>query len=300
MRAIVFSTSPDFIATIPHALRNAGCEVPAVVCGHSSFFNENSPEFPGTEIIRVSQVNTPSFLDRLKNFSPDLFVVVSFGKIFSEEFLAVPKLGAVNIHFSLLPAYRGAAPIEWSVFNGEKRTGITVFKIIKTLDGGDIINARCFDIGDGETASALYGRLAAASGDVIKETIRLISNPDFQLRPQKGDVSYAPRIEKSDGLLDFKKDSADVIYRKVRAFSGKINMSAVIRGERVIIKEAELVENTVNASPGTLLSAEKDKGFSVNCAEGAVMLTSVQPAGKKQMGGWEFVIGRRLSQGDKI
>jgi len=309
MRVVFFSTSSDFLTPIPRVLLDAGCEVPAIVCGACvsrprrggfSEFDENLRELSGVEIIRADDVNEPSFLEKLKSFSPDLFVVVSFGKIFSEDFLAVPRLGAVNIHFSLLPAYRGAAPIEWAVFNGEKRTGITVFKIVKALDAGDIINAKSFDIEERETAAALYRRLALASGDVIRETVDLISKPDFKVWPQEGAVSYAPRLEKKDGAVDFRKDSADLIYRKVRAFSGKINISVMIRGERVIIKEAVPLVNTVSAEPGTILSLVKNKGFAVNCAEGAVMITSLQPAGKKPMGGWEFVLGRRLSTGDKI
>ncbi len=300
MRVILFSTSSDFIVPISRALLEAGVEVPALVAGSFSSVDEAPLILSGIQTLRDDDVNSPAFIEKLKSFRPDLFVVVSFGRIFSEDFLAVPKLGAVNIHFSLLPAYRGAAPIEWAVFNGEKRTGITVFKIIKELDAGDIINAKSFDIDDGESASALYRRLAYASGGVIREAIDLISSPDFKPRPQTGIVSYAPRLEKKDGLVDFRKDSADLIYRKALAFSGKINISALIRGERIIIKEAAPVKNSVDSEPGTIHSIEKNKGFAVNCAEGAVMLTSVQPAGKKPMGGWEFVIGRRLSPGDKI
>jgi len=300
MRVILFSTSSDFLVTIPRVLLDEGCEVPAVVCGDFSEVDEVTMELSGIETLRADDVNSPVFIEKLKSFNSDLFVVVSFGRIFSENVLAVPKLGAVNIHFSLLPAYRGAAPIEWAVFNGEKNTGITVFKIIKKLDAGDIINAKSFDIADGESASVLYNRLVRESGPVISETIDLISRPDFKPRPQEGTVSYAPRLEKKDGLVNFRTDSADLVYRKVRAFSGKINISAMIRTERIIIKEAAIVKTSVDSEPGTIQSIEKYKGFSVNCAEGAVMLTSVQPEGKKPMGGWEFVIGRRLSPGDKI
>ncbi|MBU3956275.1 methionyl-tRNA formyltransferase [bacterium] len=300
MRVILFSTSSDFINTIPAALRRAGCEVKAIVCGGFSRVDSDALKLSGIQTLPADDVNSPDFIEKLKSFRSDLFIVVAFGRIFSEDLLAVPRLGAVNIHFSLLPAYRGAAPIEWAVFNGEKRTGITVFKIKKELDAGDIINAKSFDISDGEQAHALYRRLSAAAGDVITETINLISKPDFKAMPQTGAVSYARRLEKKDGVADFRKDTADLIYRKVLAFSGKINVSVMIHGERIIIKEAIVIRNTGASVPGTIYSLVKNKGFSVNCADGAVMIVSIQPEGKKTMGGWEFVIGRRLSPGDKI
>ncbi|PKM99984.1 MAG: hypothetical protein CVU78_03410 [Elusimicrobia bacterium HGW-Elusimicrobia-2] len=296
MRIILFSTSDDFIRNLPRVLLDAGSVVPAVVTGSGT----EVPLLPGIKNLRPGDVNSREFIEELKSFHPDLFVVVSFGRIFSEDFLAVPELGAVNIHFSLLPAYRGAAPIEWAVFNGEKRTGITVFKICRELDAGDIINAKSFDIAEGESAPSLYSRLAKASPDVIRESIRLVEEPAFRPSPQEGLASFARRLEKKDGLVDFRKDSAELIYRKVLAFSGKINITSIIRGESVIIKEARVLENAVSGAPGTVLSLEKDNGFSVNCASGALLITSVQPAGKKRMSGWEFVLGRRLSPGDQI
>ena len=300
MRVILFSTSPDFIRTLPRVLTAAGCEVTAIVSSAKVPGAAETPSCGGIQMLYPGDVNSSDFINKLKSFQADMFVVVSFGRIFSEDFLSVPKLAAVNIHFSLLPFYRGAAPIEWAVFNGEKKTGITVFKICGELDAGDIINAKSFDIVEGESADSLYRRLAKASPDVIRESIRLMRDPDFRPVPQEGAVSFARRLEKKDGLVDFRKNSAEIIYRNVLAFSGKINITALIRAETVIIKEAIPLANAPPGDPGRVLSLGKNRGFAVNCAEGALMLTMLQPAGKKCMGGWEFVIGRRLSAGDYI
>jgi len=297
VKIILFSTSDDFIRSISECLLKKNHELPAIVSGE---INSKEKEFlkeKGVEVMNIADMGSSDFGEKLKKYEPDLFVVVSFGRIFTKEFLKIPKIGAVNIHFSLLPRYRGPAPIEWAVFNGEKTTGITVFFINEKIDSGNIIVQREFEIGALESAEHLYGRLSVAAVGILREALESIQDKNFSPRAQKGSASAAPLIKKENGKVDFKTESASAIFRKVIAFSGRVNVFAFLGRQRIIIREVSEFKDSGGGRPGTVSKLLKEKGFVVKCGKGSLLITKVKPEGKRQMSGWEFAIGRRLQEG---
>ncbi|MFH1353079.1 MAG: methionyl-tRNA formyltransferase [bacterium] len=297
MKIILFSTSDNFIGSIPECLLEKNHELPAIVTAKISCKEKDFLKEKGVEIINISGMDSEMFVEKLKKYNPDLFVVVSFGRIFTKEFLKIPKIGAVNIHFSLLPRYRGPAPIEWAVFNGEKITGVTVFFINEKVDSGDIIIQRKFEIGALESAEHLYGRLSGAACGILCEALEFIQDKSFSPRAQEGCASAAPLIKKENGRVDFKTEASSRIFRKVIAFSGRINVFAFFGRQRLIIREAKEVPDCGRSLPGSVCKLLKGEGFVVKCGQGSLLVTKVKPEGKREMSGWEFAIGRRIKEG---
>jgi len=302
MKIVLFSSSDFFIDGIYGALSESkgGHKISDVI------YKEISPTLSqklissGVEVIRDAGFDDENFNRMLKKYSADLFVVVSFGRIFTGEFFRLPAKGAVNVHFSALPSYRGAAPVEWAIYNGEKETGITVFFINEKLDEGDIILRRIFEIRPFETARVLRERLFALSSGILKEALDELSKPGFKAQPQKGKVSFAPLLRKEMGKVDFSADSANMIFRKIIAFSDKINIYTFYRGKRVILKDASETTDggKEDIKPGCVFEFVKGVGFKVRCTSGSLFVKEVKPEGGRQMSAFEFAIGQRITLGD--
>lgn len=300
MKIILFSTSDDFINNISECLLEKGHELPAVVCGPSQNKRDLFLKKRDIEIISAPDVFSSRVCKKISKYKPDLFVVVSFGRILTKEFLSVPKIGAVNIHFSLLPCYRGPAPIEWAVFNREKTTGITVSFMTEKIDTGGIILQRKFKVGETETAGHLYSRFTGAAPGILCEALVLLRDKNFSPKEQEGHVTFAPAIKKEEGKVDFKTDSASLIFRKVIAFSRRINVFTFFRRKRLIITEAAEAPDDKRCPSGAVCRLLKGKGFVVKCGEGSLLVTKVKPEGKREMSGWEFAIGRKILVGSTV
>ena len=229
----------------------------------------------------------------LNEISPDLIVVTAYGQILPKEILELPKYGCINIHASLLPAYRGAAPINWVLLNGEKITGVTSMQMAEGLDTGDMLIKKAVEIGENETYSQLYIRLSEIGGDVLMETIQAIENGS--LSPEKQDdskSSYSPMIKKEMSQLDFNK-TAEEIHNIIRGVTG----FTMFGGKRLKIFASEISDDIKCGEPGTIADTER---FAVSCMDKAVIFNEIQLEGGKRMKTADFLRGRKLVKDEKL
>jgi methionyl-tRNA formyltransferase len=255
----------------------------------------------GLQVIQPRGVRSPRFFETIKALSPDLLVVVAFGRILPLSLLQLPPEGAVNVHSSLLPRYRGAAPAAWAIARGEEVTGVTTMRIVEALDAGDILLQRSTPIGPEETTAQLEERLAVMGARLLVETVDAVAEGTIASIPQDENRStYAPLIKKEDGLIDWAGDAV-TIGRRVRAFVPWPVTYTSSRGKRIRIWKARPVEGELTpgeANPGVVLYAGK-AGLKVGCGGGSILeLLEVQPDGKKRMPAADAVAGRYFSAGD--
>jgi len=239
------------------------------------------------------------FVDLIRNLEPDLIVVVAYGQILPKEILDIPPLGAIGVHPSLLPKYRGAAPINWAIINGERITGVTIFRLCEKLDSGDIILQRAIEILPGETAGGLSDRLAKFGADLLLEAIKDMKEGRIHLVKQDEDLaSYAPCLKKEDGLIDWER-SAKEIANLICGLDPWPSAYTYLNGELLKLFKAKVASLDKVAEPGTILEIES-KGMKVATRDGAVLIEEIQRAGKKRLKVSEFVKGHPISPGKKL
>lgn len=239
-------------------------------------------------------------LAALQSVQPDVMVVAAYGLILPEWALALPRLGCLNIHASLLPRWRGAAPIHRSIEAGDARTGITVMQMDSGLDTGPMLLAEPMDIGDGDTTGSLHDRLAPLGGRLIVEALELAACGGLQATPQPTDgVTYAKKVDKAEAAVDWHLD-ADTIARRIRAFNPAPGAVARLRGEVVKLWNAQALPAAQPAvAPGVVTSASA-AGISVACGTGAVMLSELQRPGGKRLNAAQFLQGQSVQVGEQF
>ncbi len=263
-------------------------------------------EHPGVVVHQPESVNTPEGVGMLRNLAPDLLVVAAYGQILSAEVLAVPRVGAINVHASLLPKYRGAAPIAWAIYHGETHTGVTIIRISTGLDAGEMLAVEASPIGPDETAGDVEARLAHTGAELAMGVVaRMAVGPVSGTKQDLALVTKAPKLKKEHGVIDWTK-SADRVYCQVRAmhpwptpytFWHRAGQPAL----RLIVHRASprLASPEEQGAPGTLLPMMDRLG--VVAGEGTVLdVTELQPAGKKRMSAADFLRGRRVLPGDRL
>ena len=249
----------------------------------------------GIPVFQPASMKSEEALDSLKELNPDVIVVAAYGQILPKTVLDLPKYGCVNIHGSLLPKYRGAAPIQQAVLDGEAVTGVTTMLMDVGLDTGDILLTAETPIGENETAGELFNRLAILGGELIIETLDKLERGG--ITPVKQDESLAThtsKIDKSRCPLDFTKPAAQ-LHNQIRGLSPWPVATAQIGGRRLKIHSSRLSD--LSGKPGTVLSV---KPFVVACGEGALEITELQPEGKKRMTAEAYLLGHPLNIGDTI
>ncbi|MCP4203533.1 MAG: methionyl-tRNA formyltransferase [bacterium] len=249
---------------------------------------------------QVAKVRSEAFLERLEALRPWIAVVVAFGQIFPRRLLEIPEEGCVNVHASLLPRYRGAAPIQAAIAAGETVTGVTTMRMEKGLDSGPILLEREVEIGDRDMSPDLAAVLSTAGAELLLETLRGLASATLVASPQdEGEVTWAPRLEKSDGYVDWTLP-ASVLYNRYRAFTPWPGMTASFREEPVKIVECALGEMVASgAEPGTV--AERASSLQVVCGDGrALELVSLQRPGRRALSALEFANGERVEVGDRF
>lgn len=254
-------------------------------------------------------INAPESIQMLKDLNADLFVVCDYGQILSNATLAAAKLGGINLHGSLLPRHRGAAPIQWAILAGDRRTGVSVIHMTPKLDGGPILCERVTEIGVHETSGELEQRLCELGVDAVVDALdqlrywngtSLLGHPQDPLL-----VTKAPRLKRSDGQLDWSRD-AEFLARQVRALQpwpgsfSELETSDPKKVIRLIVRKATAIRWNEKPSvpPGMIVQTEPD--FRVACGLGYLQLELVQPSGKREMGASEFLRGHRLQPGQKF
>ena len=249
----------------------------------------------GIPVCQPASMKTGEALAQLKAFAPEVIVVAAYGQILPKAVLDVPRYGCVNIHGSLLPKYRGAAPIQAAVLNGDKITGVTTMLMDVGLDTGDILMKKETPIGENETAAELFDRLAILGGELILDTLAALEQGT--VTPQKQDealATHTSKIDKSRCPVDFTQPSQQ-IHNQIRGLYSWPVATAVIGGKRVKIHGSRLAQGS--GAAGTVLSV---KPLVIACGEGAIEITELQPEGKKKMTAEAFALGHRLQKGDSV
>ena len=303
--------TPDSAVPALDAILVAGHDVPLVVTRPDRWAGRSkAPQAPpvktfalarGLRLIQPDGVRTPQFLDAAKSAAPDVLAVVAYGRILTRPVLDVARYGGVNLHFSLLPAYRGAAPVQWALAAGESVTGVTTFRIDEGLDTGDVLERRSVPIAPGEHAPALLARLAEAGAGLLVETLGGLAAGSITPRPQDHErATSAPMLTIPHGLWD-PSWSARELEGRVRGFDPWPGVWAARSRRRLrIVGASALPETIAGVPPGTVLAFDGD-GIRLSCAGGTVAyVDSVQPDGRRVMRAREAVNGRLLAPGDRI
>ena len=256
----------------------------------------------GIEVFAPERIKTPEAVQRLKEEAPDLIIVAAYGQILSGEILRIPKLGCVNVHASLLPAYRGAAPIQWAVINGEPKSGVTLMQMDEGLDTGDMIAARELELAPGETGDSLYEKLSVLGADLLSDTLPAIENGTAIRTPQNDEASsYAPMLRREMGNLDWTKPAVE-LERLVRGLCSWPGAYSFYHGKMLKIWGSTVLDETTSdseAAPGTILYANKGV-IAVQCSKGVLGLTEIQAEGKKRMSVQAFLLGTHVSAGESL
>ena len=248
-------------------------------------------------VLQPESLKDAQFHAQLQALKPDLFAVVAF-PILPRSMLAIPNWGSVNVHPSLLPKYRGAAPIQWAIINGETETGVTIFQLLPRVDAGDILIQKKVAIGRDETAGELYARLKAKGAALLVHAIDGIADGSVTPRPQTDEgVTHAPKLQKADGRIDWSKSAGEIrnLIRGTNPFPGAFTLwrDAVLKIHRARVDAGR-------GEAGVVIRADGKRGLIVGTGEGCLALNEVQAAGKKRVSGPEFVRGYRIEIGEKL
>jgi methionyl-tRNA formyltransferase len=253
-------------------------------------------------VYQPSDINCPESIDFLKKLQAEVFVVIAYGQILSEELLAIPRLLPINAHASLLPKYRGAAPINWALIQGEKETGVSIIKIIKQMDAGPLILKRQVSITPQETSMSLGNKLAVLAAELIVDALRLIEKNEHVLVPQPEiGVTFAPRLRKEDGEIDWGK-SAESICRFINGCLGWPGAFSICKNKRIKIFKATVVnrEDEPSTAPSGQIIKITKQGISVVTGEGNIIIEELQVEGKRRMTADEFIRGRAFCVGERF
>ena len=250
----------------------------------------------GIEVLQPVKVKDGTFAEELKRFNADVFVVVAYGRILTEEVLNLPKYGCINVHGSLLPKYRGAGPIQWSIINGEKKTGVTTMFMEKGLDTGDMLIKTEIDIEPEDTYGTLAEKMSVVGAETLKETLELLK--EGKLKPQKQDdeqSTYAPKINKETECINW-EDSAENIKNLIRGLNPEPGAYTVFNGDILKIWRAEATDKQYGLKPGTIAETFKN-GFVVACGKGGLSVKELQAKGGKKMDAGSYMRGHKVEAG---
>jgi methionyl-tRNA formyltransferase len=255
----------------------------------------------GLEVLQPLRAREPGFVEQLRGFHPDAIVVAAYGQILPQAILDIPKFGCVNVHTSLLPKYRGAAPIQWAILDGEPETGVTIMRMAAGLDTGDILSQRTTPIRPDDDAAALHDRLAEIGAQLLTET--LLDYVAGKITPQAQDeakATYARKITKEDGLIDWKAP-ARVLHNRIRAFTPWPGAFTYPPGaaKRLLKIWKAIPESGRAGNPGEVLSADAG-GIVVACGDGALRVLELQNEGGRRLTAAQFLNGHPLLGGDRI
>lgn len=306
---IIFMGTPDFAVGTLEALVNAGHEVVLAVTqpdkpqGRKQILIappvKQTAEKLGIPVYQPKRVREPEALALLRGYEPELIVVAAFGQILPKELLDMPQYGCINVHASLLPKYRGAAPIQWAILNGDAVTGVTIMRMDVGLDTGDMIAKAEVAITPQDTGGSLFDRLAETGAKLCVETIPSIVDGTAVYTPQDEQAATkVGQISKKDGLIDFTR-SAAAIECQIRGLNPWPSAYTSLAGKTLKIWSAQVSDRQTEAQPGTVVLVEKDR-FGVQTGDGVLICTEVQLEGKKRMSAADFLRGNALTTGSRL
>ncbi len=249
----------------------------------------------GIEVLQPARVRETEFIEKLKTYHADCIAVTAFGQILPEEILNMPKYGCINVHGSLLPKYRGAAPLQWSVINGEKQTGVTTMYMAKGMDTGDMLLKQSIDILPNDTYGSIHDKLSVIGAELLLKTIEGLQKCTLQRIPQnEQEASYAPMITKQIGHIDWSK-KCDEIICLIHGLDPTPTAYTMYHDDMIKIWQAEKIEQP-SGKIGEVTAVNK-KGFVVTAADGSIVITEVQAKGKKRMSADAYLRGHSIEIG---
>jgi len=321
MLNIVFMGTPDFAKESLESIYNAGHNIMAVVT------NPDRPKGRGMKMIAspvkefAIEKNIPvlqpnkirEIEDELIKLKPDLFCVVAYGKILPQDILDIPKLGSINVHGSLLPKYRGAAPIQWAVINGDKTTGITTMYMDAGMDTGDMILKKEVEIGEDETTGELWNRLSTIGANLLVETVEQIEKGTAPRMPQTGTATIAPMLNKEIAKIDWQNKNMLEIKNLVRGLNPIMGAYSMLQGKKLKVWKVEIqkLENFIKKhqefeteksrveklEPGTIIYIDSKEGVYIKAKDGIVILHEVQAENSRRMTISEYLNGNQMQAG---
>ena len=302
---VVFMGTPDFAVGTLLAIADAGHEIAGVVTQTDKPVGRKQELKPtavkaaalerGFAVYQPKKLrNNPEFLETLQKLSPDVIVVAAYGKIIPKEILELPKYGCLNVHASLLPKYRGAAPIQWAVIDGEEKSGVTIMQMDEGLDTGDMLATVEVPITKEETGGSLFDKLAKAGAELLAETLPKVEKGELHpvKQPAESPTPYARMISKADGRMDWSLPA-----RKLECFVRGMNpwpaAYTSLQGKGLKIWKSQVETAKSGKKPGTVLAAD-EKGLLVQAGETALRITELQLEGKKRMKASDFLRGHKV------
>jgi methionyl-tRNA formyltransferase len=253
----------------------------------------------GVAVIQPERLKAPSFVQSLKELRPDLGVVAAYGKILTDEVLAIPRFGLVNVHASLLPRYRGAAPVHRAIINGETVTGVTIMRVVKALDAGPMLAAKSRAIAIDETSEEVERALARLGATLLLETVdQVAAGTAVETFQDEAAATYAPRLIKDEGAVDWTMPG-DRIHNLIRGLQPWPHAFTFLNGRRIILLRATFSNGSPSRMPGTIVEAHGDR-LTVASGRGLIHLMELQVEGKRAVKSREFLAGHRVAVGDRL
>ena len=315
MLNILFMGTPDFAKESLEAVYNAGYNILGVVT------NPDKPKGRGMKLVAspvkefsiekkipvyqpIKVRNNQEFIDEMKKLNPDVICVVAYGKILPKEILDIPKKGCINVHGSLLPKYRGAAPIQWAVLNGDKKTGITTMYMDIGMDTGDMILKEEVEIGENETTGELWDRLSKIGGNLLVETLKQIENGTAPREKQGNDYTLAPMLEKEMSKIDWENKSAREIKNLVRGLNPIMGAYTFLNNKKIKFWKVDVVseiecnseKNMESLENGTVLKSNQKDGLFIKTADGVLKVLEIQGENSKRMSINDFLRGNSIKE----
>ena len=307
---IVFMGTPDFAEKSLEAVYNAGHEIVGVVTNPDrpkgrGMKLEASPvkkyaESKNLKIYQPEKIRkNEEFIEEIRKLQPDVICVVAYGKILPKEILEIPKLGCINVHGSLLPKYRGAAPIQWAVLNGDKATGVTTMYMDVGMDTGDMILKKETQIGDDETTGELWDRLSKIGADLLVETLQKIEDGTAPRIPQGEEFSIAPMLDKEIAKIDWDNKTAIEIKNLVRGLNPIMGTYSFLNDRKIKFWKVDVVSDNSfeNEKNGTVIKADSKDGLYIKAKDGLIKVIEIQGENAKKMSIQDFLRGNKIEVG---
>lgn len=301
--------TPDFAANSLRALWESEDEIVAVVTQPDREQGRGRRTVPSPikvlaqerqiPALQPEKISDPHFFSRLKDYEPELIVVVAYGQILSKAILSLPRFGCINVHASLLPRYRGAAPIQWAIIIGEERTGVTIMQMDEGMDTGDILLQKEISIETEDNLETLSDRLSRLGADALLETLKLLKPGKLKAKAQNSSqASYAPRLSKEDGEIDWGKGAGE-INNLIRGMNPWPGAFTYLEGKTLKIFGAKAIEKKAGNRPG-VINGISPQGIEVATGDGSLLIAEVQLESKRRMAIADFLQGHRVEEGKEL
>lgn len=307
---VIFMGTPDFAAGTLEEIVKAGHEVVGVVTQPDKPKGRGKTMMPtpvketalkyNLPVYQPKKVREPEFVELLRSLKPDVMVVAAFGQIITKEILEMPKYGCINVHASLLPAYRGAAPIQWAVINGDKESGVTIMQMDEGIDTGDMIEKAVVPIAEDETGGSLFDKLSHTGAKLCVKVLRDLEEGTAvrEKQPEESTTPYAKMIDKKMGEVDWKK-SAKEIEQLIRGLNPWPSAYTKVHGKTLKLWKAKVLLETSQMNPGQIVKVTKDS-LAVQTGQGMLEIQELQLEGKKRMDTSSFLRGYVLAEGESL